>query len=198
MPMKMERDGETFVQDVPVDEYIPLLPVLYIGLPGYIREGRRRQIGDGSQRAIVVGKGVLKSDTHVDELLKKYNATQLDASYTFSPIDFGRMLAKIAYCMAVKQFGLNGITDAYVVPAILGQSNDIWHFVGCDYNYPYLANIPQKQDALIWVDMDIIGGDIHARLRLLPQADSPVYLIVVGRAREALQGLFQSTGRRLS
>ncbi|MDQ3820481.1 MAG: hypothetical protein M3362_22755, partial [Acidobacteriota bacterium] len=69
----MERNGEVFVQDVPVEDYIPILPVLYIGLPGYIREGRRHQTDDGSQDATVVGKAVLRSETQIDELLEKYN-----------------------------------------------------------------------------------------------------------------------------
>lgn len=197
-PMKMERDGEVFVQDVPVDEYVPMIPVLYMGLPGYMLTGRRHQVGDGSRQATLVVKAALRSEDHLDELLRKYNATKLDLDYSVSPVDFGRMLAKIAYCMAVGQFGLSGIVDPYVVPAILGKSNDIWHFVGCDLNYPYLTHIPQKRNALIWVDMDILGGDVMARLRLFPKADAPVYVIVVGRASAGLQGLFQSLGRRLS
>ena len=198
LPMKMERNGEAFIQDVPIDDYIPLLPVLYVGLPGYLRDGRRYQVGDGSRNATIVGKAVIKSDAHVDELLKRYNATKINIEYSISPVDFGRLLAKIAYCLAVDTFGLDGIVDTYVLPAILGQSNDIWHFVGCDYQYPYVNHVPQKRDAFIWVDLDIIKGDILVRLRLLPQSDSPVYVIVVGRASDGLQGLFQSIGRQLS
>jgi hypothetical protein len=196
--MKMERHGEAFIQEVPIDDYVPLLPVLYIGLPGYMRDGRRHQVSDGTRDATIVGKAVIKSDDHIDDLLSKYNATKINIEYSINPVDFGRLLAKIAYCMAVDSFGLEGIVDTYVLPAILGQSNDIWHFVGCDPHYPYLNHVPQKRDAFIWGDLDIINGDILVRLRLLPQADSPVYIIVVGRASAGLQGLFQSIGRRLS
>lgn len=197
-PMRMERNGKTFIQNVPLDEYIPLLPVLVMGLPGYLVDGRRHQVGDGSADITMIGKAMFRSDAHVDELLKKYNATKIIAKYNFYPADFGMMLAKIAYCLAVKQFGLNGITDNYILPAILGKSSDLWHFVGCDLNYPYKANTLKKIDALIWVDMDILGGDVQARMRLFPMADTPVYVVVVGRANEGLQGLFRGIGRRLS
>jgi hypothetical protein len=197
-PMRMERRGKTFIENVPLDEYIPLLPVLVLGLPGYLGDSRRHQVGDGTVNATMIGKAMIRSESHVDELLKKYNTTQVTVKYNFHPVDFGRMLAKIAYCLAVRQFGLSGITVNYVLPAILGQSDDLWHFVGCDLTYPYNAISMEKIDALIWVDMDIIQGDVQARLRILPQANTPAYVVVVGGAREGLQGLFQGLGRRLS
>lgn len=197
-PMRMERDGRKFIRNVPVEEYIPLLPVLHVGLPGYITEGRRHQVSDGSRDVTMVGKAMLRSEDHAERLMRKYGATKLTLKYTFYPVDFARMLAKIAYCLAVEQFGLVGIAEPYVVPAILGKSEDIWHFVGGDRNYPYRRNTPQKIDALLWVDMDVIGGDVMARLRLFPHASMPVYVVVVGRAHDGLRSLFQSVGRRHS
>jgi hypothetical protein len=39
---------------------------------------------------------------------------------------------------------------------------------------------------------------VMVRLRLFPQASTPVYVVVIGRAHDGLRGLFQSVGRRHS
>jgi hypothetical protein len=44
------------------------------------------------------------------------------------------MVAKIAYCFTVARYGLNQIGEVYVLPAILGQTHDIFHWVGGDGN----------------------------------------------------------------
>lgn len=197
-PMRMKRNGKTFIRNVPLEDYIPLLPVLVMGQPGYLVTRQRHQVGDGSVNVKMIGKAMLRSEEHEDELLKKYNATEVIAKYNFYPAEFGRMLAKIGYCLAVKQYGLTGITDNYVLPAIMGRSSDIWHFVGCDLAYPFKANPLKKLDALIWVDLDVLDGDVQARIRPFPMADFPVYVVVVGRANEGLQSLLRGIGRRLS
>jgi len=43
-----------------------------------------------------------------------------------------RLIAKIAYTILVADVGLDGIEVAYVLPAILGQSQNIGRWVGCD------------------------------------------------------------------
>jgi hypothetical protein len=200
LPMKFKKNGKEFIQDVPLDEYIALVPALYIEYPSYLKTGVRNYVGDGTREAKVIGKGVYYTDDQVDVLKKKYGADSILISYEFSPADFGRMMAKIAYCFAIARFGIDGITDNYVIPAILGTSNDLWHFVGCDENYQHINDRPaalthlKKKDALIWGDLTVVNGDIIVRIRILPRYDFPVYVIAVGKIREALRGMLQSIG----
>lgn len=203
--VKMERNGRDFMQEVPADDYIPLIPALYAEPPTYIKTCRRHQTGEGSQNVQVVGKVIYRTNTQIDELLAKYNVSKIKPTFTFNPTDFGRMLAKIAYCFAVERFGLNGITDNYVLPAILDEADgDLWHFVGCDYNYskedkrPARKGALNKQNALIWGDLTVVDGDIFVWIRLFPLYDYPVYMLVVGRASEALRGVLHCAGWKLA
>lgn len=202
--LKMEKNGKEFIQEVPLEDFPPLIPSLYIEPPTYIQTCQRHHTGAADREAEIRGRLIYKSDDQIDELLKKYNGDKIKLSYTFDPMEFGRMLAKIAYCFAVDRFGLGGIADNYVLPAILGETEDIWHFVGCDFNYlntntaKRQKDALKKQDALIWVDLSVVDGDIFAWVRIFPQFDYPVYMVVVGRASEALRGMLQSAGWKLS
>lgn len=203
LPMKFKKDGNEFIKDVPLDEYISFVPALYLRPPTYFVTGDRKYKGDGKTNAQVVWKTIYYNDDQEDILLKKYNADSIVISSSFDPTDFSRMLAKMAYCFAVTKFGLNNIVDNYVISSILGKSDDLFHFVGCDLNYKFANHRPagtnsnlKKKDALIWGDLTVVNGDIIVRLRMLPQYDFPVYVVVVGKARESLNSFLQTVGLR--
>jgi hypothetical protein len=104
------------------------------------------------------------------------------------------MIAKIAYCTAVSTIGLNQWEEVFVLPAILGQRDDIWHWVGSEGTIsPDLINRPKHGShhlAKFWVKQ----GHVHVHVQLFGNAGTPEYLVVVGRIKEALRGLFVSTG----
>lgn len=79
----------------------------------------------------------------------------------FAGHTFLRMIAKIAYTVTVADVGLEAIDTAYVIPAILGKTNDIGRWAGCDEvetitDPRYLHGVAQQ----------IENGEVIVRVRL--------------------------------
>ena len=109
---------------------------------------------------------------------------------------FLRMIAKIAYCTTVWQYGLHNIAERYVVPAILGQTNDIWQWVGSDGNQEIYEEMKQMKTDHIVATWFTPEGELRARVKLFKKATTPEYDVIVGRLRPAVLGFYQSVGRR--
>jgi hypothetical protein len=64
----------------------------------------------------------------VDDLPAKHQARKVSWSETIDPVAFALMIAKVAYATAVAQ-GATFIGRPYVIPAILGETDDIGRWV---------------------------------------------------------------------
>ena len=62
-----------------------------------------------------------RSDGHIAKLSEKYGADEIKIHFPLYIEDFFRMIAKIAYCCAIDKYGVNNITEVFVLPAILGK-----------------------------------------------------------------------------
>lgn len=103
------------------------------------------------------------------------------------------MIAKIGYCTAVWKYGVQNIVP-YVVPAILGQSDDILHWVGSDGTQRiYQTSKDLDTDHVVWTSQ-LPDGEIHAEVKLFSRSLVPEYLVIVGKLKDSIQGLYQSLG----
>ncbi len=103
---------------------------------------------------------------------------------------FAKLIAKIAYGSVVLHFGLGGIKEAFVVPALLGKSNDIGRWVGCDGKREMLTG---KYN--LWhTKIKVFRGLYLARIKLFAKADGTEYLVVVGSVNEKTQALLHLLG----
>lgn len=104
------------------------------------------------------------------------------------PEDFARFIAKIAYGYAVEKYGLGAFQKVYVLPAILGHSNDVGNWVGC----PDRREFPVRQ-CYISVGYKIIPGDeLIVRIKMFPLFDGAEYVVVIGRVRQIYRSYFDS------
>ena len=106
------------------------------------------------------------------------------------------MIAKIAYCTMVYRYGLHNIAEGYVIPAILGTSDDIWEWVGGDGTQTlYHQTKNMKTDHLVtnWFNED---GELQSGVKLFKKSLTPEYLVIVGRLTDKAHGLYQSLGRK--
>ncbi len=88
------------------------------------------------------------------------------------------MLAKIAYGYSVANHGIDTIKDAYILPAILGNKDDIGRWVGC----PKENLITEK--GLHIIKGYILNEEIIIRIKLFALYDMiPEYIVVVGRLK---------------
>jgi hypothetical protein len=91
---------------------------------------------------------------------------------------FARAIGKIAYGFAVLQLGLERIMDRYVVPAVLGEANDIGRWVGNDAVAPLGAST-----GLHALTIRVDAKEAHVFVRLFANFGAPEYHVVVGRIR---------------
>ena len=93
----------------------------------------------------------------------------------FSPIAFARLIAKVAYGMAIYKCGYDYFDTRYVVPCILGQRDDVGRWVG-------IASGPFRNpgDSLHEVLLGLVRQEVRAYVRLFAKVGGPEYLVVLG------------------
>lgn len=164
------------VKDQPVFMVLPLYD-----WPECVRvEERREAVDIGGIK--LVGGDVIQVAGKPVENFKKW-LTQQDFSLAtisecFKPVSFARMLAKIAYGFAVAEVGFDSIKEAYVLPGILGEAQDIGRWVGCDLDEPL-----RRDDVPHDVSVRVVDGDILARVNLFARFGTQEYLVAVGRKK---------------
>lgn len=118
-----------------------------------------------------------------EEIRRRHDADRIFAVHKVDHIAFAKMLAKIGYCQAVAQFGLDAFQEVYVLPAILGQLNDIGRWVSS-------SNIVMKAEVgighQIWsvrfkrVEAATPSELILTHIHLFAHLNSPAYTVIVG------------------
>jgi hypothetical protein len=104
--------------------------------------------------------------------------------------DFARFIAKMAYGYAVERYGLQAFEKVYVLPAILGESDDIGRWVGCSDRREF----PVRQGN-VSVGFRIISGDeLVVKIKMFPQFDGAEYVVVVGKIKGIYRNYIHSRG----
>jgi hypothetical protein len=175
-PLTIESKGQKKSIQVPLQEHPTPISFPIFPLPAYIDQRHY-------QKGIDITGHMLRQvgGPPVKEITKRHDAESLSFKVTYQPIAFARLLAKIAYGFTVATYGLNMVQEAYVLPAILGQSDDIGRWVGCTAN----DSVTPGRD-LHRINLKSINGEIHCNVRLFTIFNTPEYLVIVGRASEHL------------
>lgn len=126
-----------------------------------------------------------------EEIAKRHGADKvLLPNY---PVEvFARFIAKMAYGYAVERYTLNGFEEVYVVPAILGKTNDIGRWVGCSDRREFPV-----RDCTVSAGFKIISKDeLIVKIKMFPQFDGAEYVIVIGRVKEIYKNYYYSLGQK--
>lgn len=192
-PMRFIKDGLEQTINVPVADHYSLIPMVEIGPPGYYPEATHPLGLKSGQCALNPFR--IRPDEHIDYLIDKYGTDKIEIDYQIDINGFLRMIAKIAYCMTVWRFGLSGIKEVYVIPAILGKTKDVAHWVGSDGKqeiHEYAKDV--KTDHIVGTSFTP-NGDLHARVKLFKKSFTPEYDVIVGRMSDQLHGFYRSLGK---
>jgi hypothetical protein len=92
---------------------------------------------------------------------------------------FARMIAKIGYCCAIAHLGLEKISETYILPSILGDSNDVQTWVGTE---DILFN---RTASLHEVTVFVREGTIFAHVCLFAAFGGKPYTVVVGKYKQS-------------
>ncbi len=167
------RGGQEAVVSLPPDEYPILLPFPVFPSPAFIDpEGYR----DGIR---VKGITTISFGTRPEEALKKLGADEVRISKDLKPVAFARMLAKIAYAWAAAEGQLDTLNGkSPVVPAILGETDDIGRWVGT-LDRPSSSAAGALHELAIHQDTN--RRMLIAEVRLFADSQAPSYGIILGR-----------------
>lgn len=128
-PLTVERQGQQETTHIPTDKHPTLLCLPRFKSPAYIDKRHYKQgIHVNGVYTYLLG---YRSLQHIREELNADSVTQTVTFNGFKDgFSFARLLAKIAYVFAMAHFGVVIIDDAYGLPSILGQSDNIGMWVG--------------------------------------------------------------------
>jgi hypothetical protein len=183
--MFIERGGNLEEIEVGWKDQWKAIPLPIFKKPAYL-EGRPYAGGIEEE-----SRDLVELDEKGDEVARRHGADKVLFD-SYSPKAFARLLAKMAYGYAVDRYGINAFEEVYITSAILGHSDDIGRWVGCDDKRYFKA----KKNYFVTVGFRIISrNELVVRIKLFPLFDGTEYLIIVGRMKEALVGLLYSVGR---
>lgn len=169
------KDGNPLVVSVPLDECPIILTFPMFAVPHCLTGVEESGITLKGVASILFGRPP-------KEVLHRFGAQTIEIKDRSSePVEFARMLAKIAYCFAFKQDLLNKLEgQCLVLPAILGQSEDVGHWVGTIdgpiRTYPGILH-------RIEIHQDQEKGLLIGEVQLFAHSQTPSYGIVLGRLR---------------
>ena len=167
-------DGKEEIVNFPVSDCPTLFMMPQFVKPGYIRK-------DTQGKSISV-TGMSLHGSGLGKMQTKYNIQDLSVTVNLRT-SFARVLAKIAYGMAVFQYGLDMIEEAYVLPCILGKKDDVGQWVGCEEAYKSPRLFPRER-FLHRIELFMKRNEVWARIRLIANYQTPEYLVIVGLLKE--------------
>lgn len=190
-PIEIIKDNVSKAHNLSVEEYMAVIPMWEVGPCGkYHFERHSKGLGHGELKLIVFNT---RSDGDIALLSEKYGADEIKVNFPLYIEEFFRMIAKIAYCFAVDKYGLHNIEEAFVLPAILGKTKDIFYWVGGDGNQElYDISRGVKADHVIVAGSR--NGEIRVRIKLFKELMTPEYYVIVGRLSHNLRGVYESVG----
>lgn len=171
LPLVLESGGNRRTIQVSLTEFPLYLPTPVFPPPG-ATAGRPPTPGISTQLRF----------THVagpsfEEIGKRHSVDFVGARLTFSPEEFARTLAKIAFCAGVYALGLAPFKDTPIRRAILGEDPCLGHWVGSWNGEPM-----NEAKGLHAMQIRASGSDLHVVLRLFAQFGAPEYHVVLGPA----------------
>ena len=170
LDLQLLRDGQSFTVSLPADQCPPLIIMPHFKVPAYV--------GDYNyQSGVMMTGSSLHGPSDMKERLARLNANGFSVSRSLVAVSFARMLAKIAYGMAVLQFGPRAFKEVFVLPCILEQRKDAGRWVGCSEEP---AILPQVDKLLHRIEVLTNNSVVSTRIRLFANYMTPVYLVFVG------------------
>ena len=169
----VEKDNKSESISVPLDEYPILVTFPIFSVPGYLLNEKETK-GIKLQGNVSISFGMKPGD-----VIKKYGATRLVVEPAGDkPTDFARMIAKIAFSMGVATgaFGDIDYAKSFVLPAILGERDNIGHFVGT-ITEPIVSPKYHLHRVLIHPDEEkgLLIGDVQ----IFSDSETPRYGVIL-------------------
>lgn len=172
-PLTVVKDGKEQEIEVPIEDFPILLHFPIFEPPAYLNPA-------GYEKGIrISGIATASFGQQPKEVAKRLGVEEISIPQAQEPVAFARMIAKIAYAWAAAERKLDLIRGApLVVPAILGETDDIGRWVGT------LTEPIQKYEGLLHrilihedQEKHLLIGEVH----LFSDSETPTYGVILGK-----------------
>jgi hypothetical protein len=171
-PLTVMKDGKEETIELPIEEYPILLHFPEFPRPAYL------EASDYKSGISLKGVTTISFGPQPDSVLRQIDAQNIQIKQKWKPVSFARMIAKIAYCYAFAEGALSAIkTKSSVLPAILGQQDDIGKWVG------QIDDRIKKYESLlhrIAIHNDLEKGLLIGEVQLFADSETPCYGVILG------------------
>lgn len=177
-PLTVVKDGKEEVHQLPIESYPVLAGFVNLPPPRYL-SGQAIRPGLDARGMDTISLGISPQ-----EVLRKFGAQSIRIKASHSPVNYARMLAKIAYSMAAATGALQDLAEpSPLVPAILGHEDTIGHWVG-SIDEPNEAHAGQLHRVAVVSDhgRGLLIGDVQ----LFSASPTPRYGVILGRLKSGL------------
>ncbi len=172
LPLVIERAGVHEIVQVPPTEFPLYLPTPMFPPPGVVA-GRKPMRGIFAKLDVMHVAGPT-----FEEVSRRYPGVDfVGARANFSPEEFARTLAKIAFCAAVYALGVAPFGQTPIRRVILGKDPNVGDWVGSWEGEPV-----NEAKGLHAMQIRASGSAIHVILRLFAQFNAPEYHVALGPA----------------
>ena len=174
--LTISRDGKEEIVWLPITEY-PVALAFPIFAPPTVFGGNKVS-GINVQRVALIQFG----GPPLAEVKERFGADDAYVTQTYKVMEFARLIAKIVYsfAFALEAEGLIKYEESPVVRAILGETEDIGHWVG-SYTDPLEALPGVLHDVKILRHEDL--GLIAGQIKLFADSQSPRYGAILGKLK---------------
>ena len=169
----IESGGVARTIEVPLKDYPILVTFPIFEVPGFL-QGKEETRGINMTGFITINFGA-----NPEKLLKKYNGSKIVVKPSNDkPVDFARIIAKIAFSMAVATNAFEGedYSNSFVLPSILGTKDDIGQWVGTITD-PIVSSKHHLHRILIHRDTEkgLLVGDVQ----IFSDSETPRYGVIL-------------------
>ncbi len=172
LPLVLESNGARRTIQVSPAEFPLYLPVPLFPPPGAV-VGMAPTPDISTQLSFIHLAG-----PSFEEVSQRHSGVDfVEARVTFSPKEFARTLAKVAFCGGIYALGLAPFKNSSIRRVILGEDQCIGHWVGSWSGEPI-----NEAKGLHAMQVRASGSDVHVVLRLFAQFGAPEYHVVLGPA----------------
>lgn len=159
-----------------IDEAPILLPFPIYPLPSHCLS-KESMIG-----ILVSGHHTIRFGSDPLDIAKRLGGSKIDIDVQLKPVEFARMIAKVGYAFAYAEGEIEHIEGpSFVLPAILGKSDDIGRWVGNIPNKP-IEVFPNYLHRIL-LHRDTEKRLLFAEVQLFSDSETPSYVVVLGKLK---------------
>lgn len=177
-PITFVRDGNEEVHHLSVNDLPILLHFPLLAPPGYLVPGY------ASAGVSLSGLATVRFGTDPVRAVGMRGASGLQVSERHRPIEFARMIAKIAYAFAYAEGAMNDVVgESFVLPAILGEKDEIGRWVGT------LTEPPKAHPGVLHrleIHHDRERQLLCVEVQLFSDSQAPSYGVILGRLKPSV------------